>query len=346
MRPRTTTGEAELPIRSAALQRRSRVEGNAAAERDSHEVVGASGYCETASKARPKRRSRRGRRAVLAGWVAMLDLGFVAGSVLLLAGSFLFTGLATSSETPVPLVVRAPHWNPPVVSEGEFLAARILMKEGSWPSSSGATHRELSRVIEEVLSRVRSKYPGTADVRARGANEPPEGMILELEPELLDAVSHVLGPGRTPVPLRTGREEFDRLNALLGLRAVEVFPSFDTAAFHYAGPLDFLTAANLYSLTEGVRSVAPNVRLGDGPDVDLSRSQAGWSVVFRKAWGDCPSGCIFRELLFFTVEGERVERIDAKPAMDLPGFAEIVATRGWRPPATTPSRGSNPLLAD
>ena len=33
--------------------------------------------------------------------------------------------------------------------------------------------------------------------------------------------------------------------------------------------------------------------------------QGRWYFVFRRAWGDCPSGCIDQELFFFTVvDGE------------------------------------------
>ena len=76
-------------------------------------------------------------------------------------------------------------------------------------------------------------------------------------------------------------------------------------------------------------SAEPNVYMVDSPDLDLSRSETTWKFVFRKAWGDCPSGCLNRELLFFSVESGKVEKIDPARAMALPGFAEIAARRGW-----------------
>ena len=123
---------------------------------------------------------------------------------------------------------------------------------------------------------------------------------------------------------------FDALNATLGLRAVEVFPSFGAVAFFFDPPFDVYDVIFEYSWIGEVLSAEPNVLLFDGPDLDLSRSEKTWKFVFRKAWGDCPSGCIFRELLFFSVESGEVERIDPARAMALPGFAEIIARRGWR----------------
>ena len=69
--------------------------------------------------------------------------------------------------------------------------------------------------------------------------------------------------------------------------------------------------------------------LGDGPDIDAVKSKGRWYVVARRAWGDCPSGCINEEFFFFIVNGADVERIDRAQAMDRAEFRELVMNRGW-----------------
>ena len=80
----------------------------------------------------------------------------------------------------------------------------------------------------------------------------------------------------------------------------------------------------------GVVHVAPNHYLGDVSDIETARAGDAWHVVFRKAWGDCPSGCMFRVLTFFTVADGRVERIAAAQARAMEPFAAILADRDWR----------------
>ena len=112
---------------------------------------------------------------------------------------------------------------------------------------------------------------------------------------------------------------------------MELFPSFGAVAFFFDPPFDVddVMIEYLWWIDEVLRA-DPNVPLFDGPDLDLSRSEKTWQFVVRKACGDCPSGCRFRELLFFSVESGKVETIDPARAMALRGFAEIVARRGWR----------------
>lgn len=276
------------------------------------------------------------------------------------AGALLAAGavppdLDASDEAPAPIVVHADRWELSDVPEAVILAARLLQREGIEPPPNDAAHRTLAREIAAVLSRIRGEYPEVADVVARETYERPGGVILTLEPELLGSVSRLLGDRDAPVTLRTGHVRFDALNAALGLRAVEVFPSFGAVAFFFDPPFDVddVMLEYLWWIDEVLRA-DPNVAPSDGPDLDLSRSEKTWRFVFRKAFedcpsgcryrvlhrghsvrrarhsGDCPSGCIFRELLFFSVESGKVERIDPARAMAAPGFAEMVVRRGWR----------------
>ena len=259
---------------------------------------------------------------------------------LMLASAVVPSDLKASTECQVPLVLHSDHWEPPAVPEAEILAARILQREGRLLRADEAAQRGLSRDIEAVLSRIRSKYPEMAEIVAQETSETPRGVILELEPELLDAVDRVVGNASIPVSLRTGNVEFDCLNALLGLRAVNAFPRFDTVVFHFERPIDFAEAAARYSMIEGVGYVEPNALLGDGPDIGIRRSRQDWYVVFRDAWGDCPSGCLFEELHFFVVTGDEVERVVPAQALEMAEFSEIAAERGWRPPASAAVPGA------
>ena len=259
---------------------------------------------------------------------------------LMLVSAVVPSDLKASTECQVPLVLHSDHWEPPAVSEAELLAARILQREGRLFPADEAARRGLTRDIEAVLSRIRDKYQEMAEIVARETPETPRGVILELEPDLLDAVDRVVGNASTPVPLRTGNVEFDCLNALLGLRAVDAFPFFDTVVFHFEHPIDFMESVARYSTIEGVGYVEPNALLGDGPDIGMRRSQQDWYVVFRDASGDCPSGCVYEELHFFVVKGGEVERVVPARALEMPEFSVIVVERGWRPPASAAVPGA------
>ena len=52
-------------------------------------------------------------------------------------------------------------------------------------------------------------------------------------------------------------------------------------------------------------------------------------MVARRAWGDCPSGCINEELYFFIVDGNEVDQVDPAQAMGIAEFRELVMNRGW-----------------
>lgn len=292
------------------------------------------------------RRNRPRRIGHIARDAAIRARSAVFAGVLLAAGA-VPPELDASDEAPAPIVVHADRWQPWDVPEAMSLAARLLQREGIEPPPNDAARRPLAREIAAALSRIRGEYPEVADVVARETYARPGGVILTLEPGLLGSVSRGLVGGRSaPVTLRTGHVRFDALNAALGLRAVEVFPSFGAVAFFFDPPVDppfdvddVMIEYSWYSRIDEILSVEPNVYLFDGPDLDLSRSEKTWKFVFRNTWGDCPLRCRFHELLFFSVESGKVEKIDPARAMVLPGFAEIVARRGWR--ATTRPRYPN-----
>ena len=263
------------------------------------------------------------------GWARKVMCGAV-----MLASAAVSPDLGATTECRAPLVVHADHWEHPPTSEADLLAARFLQRDGRLLTADNASRRGLAQDIDEVLSRLREEFPGMANIVARESSETPRRVILELEPDLLDAVDRALGNAATPVPLRTGNVDFNCLNARLGLRGVNVFRRVGAAVLSFEHRIDFKEAMTRYSKIEGVGYVESDAFVGDGPDVGMRRSTKDWFVVFRDASGDCPSGCLYEELHFFVVEGDEVERVNPARASEISAFPEIAAERGWRMPAS------------
>ena len=242
-------------------------------------------------------------------------------------------GVVHGTEDPVELqpalVVHLDEWEPPPVSEAEALALRILRRDsGAYPSDS-AFGGEVTQEIAGALSTIRGHYPVAANVEAREAYEGRKGLILELEREVFASLARVVGNGVGPFALRTGHTRFDALNAQLGVRAVRVFPGFNSVVFHFDPTVDLDLVAIQYSGLNEVHSVEPDALLSDGPDIEVSRSKGAWYFVFRDAWEDCPSGCINVDLYFFVVQNSDAKRVDPASADSIPEFAEIRENRGW-----------------
>ena len=222
-------------------------------------------------------------------------------------------------------------------TEADILARRILQQRGQfrWLLQPGSDFgwdpqmaRALAHEIERVLSRIREAHPVMKDVTVRERFD-PWSLILGLEPDLYGKVSRAASRlSVEPVPFHTGHEPFDTLNTESGLAAMELFSFMSSAVFHFNKPIHPFISSLEYSSVEGVEYAEPNSQLGDGPDVEVSRSQGTWYAVFRRAWGDCPAGCIESELFFFIVEEDEVERIESVQAMDMPMFAELASA--WR----------------
>ena len=228
--------------------------------------------------------------------------------------------------------MHADYWEPPVaITEAVVLALRILRRSGADVRLDTPQARELAYEIERVLSRIRDTHPVMKDVTVREDFD-PWSLILHLEPDLYRKVSRVaslFNDESESVPLRTGHEQFDTLNTRYGLAAIKLYSFSSFAIFYFNQPVHPFLSVPDYSSIEGVEYAEIDFRLGDGPDIEISKSQGTWYVVFRKAWGDCPSGCIFREIFFFTVKEDEIERIEFVQAMDMPMFAKLVERRGW-----------------
>ena len=236
---------------------------------------------------------------------------------------------AASSEATAPVVVLSDAWEPPTLTEAAILADRLLRREDDSLLLDAAQRRELADEITAVLSRIRQAYPAVTDVTARATYATGE-LILALEPWLFEVVSSLLDDSTGSVELRTGHAEFDLLNARLGLSVVvRIFQFSGTVVFYFNEYLNVAAAAPAYAALEGIEYAEPNAYVGDGSDVDAVESEGRWYVVFRRAWGDCPAGCINETLDFFIVSGDGIERVERTQAMERIEFRDLVMTRGW-----------------
>ncbi len=221
-------------------------------------------------------------------------------------------------------------WGNSPPTEAAILADRVLRRRSDDLLFEVKQRGELIAEIEQILSQIRDAYPAMMEIGVRETHQ-PRTLLIGLKPDLFEAVSRLANDrGGSAVP-RTGHVGFDTLNASLGLQAVEPLSRLPggPVIFHFGEHLNIDAAIRAYTAIEGVEYAEPDTFLGDGSDIDAYKSRGTWNFVARKAWGDCPSGCMYQELFFFTVEGGEVDQIEAAQAMNMAAFAELVATRGW-----------------
>lgn len=272
----------------------------------------------------------RERRCDFKNRIAPLFIRLAACCVLALAGCSDSPGPEASDESGTPTVMRPEHRETPVPREAVILAHQILQDEDGALLVDMARQDELAREIGHVLSRIREAYPEVADITTR-ERYVPGVLLIGLEPELFTIVSTLLEDQAESVMLHTGYAEFDALNEQLGLsEIVQVFPTSRIVTLYFNDYLNVPAAAAAYATLEGVEFAEPNAYVGDGSDIDAAQSEGRWYVVVRRAWGDCPAGCINEELYFFIVNDAEVERLDRAPAMERAEFRGLVMNRGWR----------------
>ena len=234
------------------------------------------------------------------------------------------TAAAGRGETEIP----APEFTPcpaPVSqrSDAAILADRIIRRGSSHLLLDLSARDELERELAEGLRQVRTAYPEVAGIHARERYR-PSMLILGLEPPLLKRVQDMFDRAAGVVTLRTGDPELDALNAELELRGAKSLGSLGII-FCYGPELNVVAAAVAYSRLDGVRYAEPETRLGDGPDLEAARVNGDWYLVFRNAWGDCPSGCIKEQFTFFVIAGGSVTQADSGEAP----FRLLMAARRW-----------------
>lgn len=263
-------------------------------------------------------------------WTSMVKISIVAVLCMMVTACF-----ADSRVSP-PAVISPDSCGDkaPVVTRGilertsesdSVILARRILELPDHPSE-----HSLIDEIARVLGIIRSTWPEMAEVNARPRWEPGT-LILRLEPSLFEAVSAGLPEEDVSAPFCTRHPEFDALNAAFGLRAVEILPfEYTRVIVIRFDPSEHIYSAGAsYEEIEEVIYARPELMLGGGSDIEVLRSEGKWYAVFRRAWGDCPSGCIFSELHFFVEHEGEVERIDPRRAAKIKEFAKIIAERRW-----------------
>ena len=238
-------------------------------------------------------------------------------------------GAQASGANAAPMVVRAESPNPPEVSEAALLAHRILARESDTLLLDEERRRELAREIEEVLDRLRYAHPEMAKISARATHQPGV-LLLGVKPGLFKMVDGLLMGKRGPVALRTGNPAFDALNAKLRLKAVRPYRHTGVLVMHLSARANIGAARRAYRKIAGVEYAESDAHLGDGSDIEAAKTGGVWHIVVRKAWGDCPSGCINKKLFFFTVKEGQVERVEPARAVDTLSFRKLLWIRRWR----------------
>ena len=214
-------------------------------------------------------------------------------------------------------------------AEAQFLADRLLRREGGGLLLDDERRRALRHEVKQALSLVRRAYPAMAEVRVREEYRPGR-IILGLGGELRDTVVGMWNDENALDPPPTGRAAFDALNVKLGLKAAETLRFGGYAFLDVDERVDVIEAAFAYFMIDGVDYARPEWAVGGSPDVDAAKVQGTWHFVFRNAWGDCPAGCIHSELSFFTVAEGGVQRLEPPEARSMEPFATLLADRGWR----------------
>ncbi|MDE0534484.1 MAG: hypothetical protein OXI01_23995 [Albidovulum sp.] len=245
---------------------------------------------------------RRRPHTVLAAWCS-----------LCLAASWIMQTPIVPAALAEPMVEHAVSGEADVSRDAAILARRILTMESDDLLLDDFLLDRLGREVHLVLTRIRNRYPAMKEIAAR---QSPATLILEIQGKLLeDLIEHWtdLGNGSAPP---TGHGAFDELNAKLGLHAVDLYPTLSVVILHFPERANLRIARKRYSAIAGVAGASIDSLLTDGSGIDAFKTNGAWFVAMRKAWGDCPSGCINSETHYYSIKGESVELIDVDLAQE------------------------------
>ena len=212
-------------------------------------------------------------------------------------------------------------------SEAEILADGILERETEDFYFDIAQRNRLIDEIEGVLFLIRAAYPPMTQIHTTERSASVPGMlVIDLEPDFSETLKERFQDKEGQIRFETGNAEFDALNAMLGLQNVilsrDLYLYFDRH-------LNLRTAIEAYSKVEGVRWVRGSASIGEHDTITASKQGEIWYVIFKHGWGDCPSGCTYREFFFFTVTGTAVAMIPITQAQTMPPFQGLVPEGDW-----------------
>lgn len=208
------------------------------------------------------------------------------------------------------------------LSDGTVIANELLSDTSADPLLDRYQRDALAAQIDTTLSSIREIYPEVATIHSR-PRYPPGILLIDAQPGLMQAIRDRVADGSTTVTLVTGDPAFDLLNARLSLRGIHVFSAIDALILCFDDILNVPAAEVAYAGLDGVLN-AHRSAVTDGPDVRAVRHDETWYVLFRDASGDCLAGCMFEELLYFTVDGEVVSPVASDDAVNIPIFQNLL----------------------
>jgi len=101
---------------------------------------------------------------------------------------------------------------------------------------------------------------------------------------------------------------WDSLNELYRVTEVSsVFPPHITVEFE--GRLNPIRLVDIYKGLPGAYYVQSGGTVGDRSVMLPVRDKRTMKYFFRNAWGDCPAGCIYSEIFYFTVKDDSVDYV-------------------------------------
>jgi len=211
----------------------------------------------------------------------------------------------------------------PPVTDGFIMATDILKEGSSELKISRRTRDALSAEIDGVLALVRTGRPNLESIHARAHTT--SLVEVNLEPELMNRLVDLWNEGEVSGSFVTGAPDFDLLNAVVGLCDIYPLRSIDWVFLYLDSTVNGWVAANLYESAAGVLdSFSGSFKL-DNPVVEAVKQSDTWFVVFRDAWGDCPSGCLKEELFFYAVTDGEVTEVHRADAFADPAFQQVLA---------------------
>ena len=236
-------------------------------------------------------------------------------------GSFPFITSAIGSDDSSQIAV--PSFDPDVSEDAMILATRLHQGLTDDLMMDGLRLEELGREIDLVLTQIRDRHPRTSEISARRRYAPAR-LILHLEGDLLDAVVERWQNGNGgPLP-RTGHATFDELNARVGLHGAKDYPRSSMVIVSFSRLANMRAAHEAYAAINGVRHVEFDWFAGDGPDILAAHDGGTWHVSMRNAWGDCPSGCMHEETVYFIVRPGHLEQVEESEARNIRQFRALL----------------------
>ena len=228
-------------------------------------------------------------------------------------------------EEAEPLVVTIiDEWTfPPKRPDAEILADKILQRETEDFYFDIPQRNQLVGEIERVLSLIRAAYPLMGEIHAEEKSEP--GMLwIHLERDFYEILKEMLQDKEGQIRFETGNAEFDALNAKLRVQKVRwEGDALKSVFLYFDRHLNFRVAIEAYSKVEGVREVWRHPPVEVSANIKAFKQGETWYVIFWNGWGDCATGCLYRESFCFTVSGTAVAMIPTAQAQTMPPFQAL-----------------------